>query len=143
MEPVLRASDAERDDAVEALRVHAAAGRLTPDELGERIAAAYSARTLGELGDLLADLPGTVPTPRRRPVPRARAVSLAVAPVALATLLLFADYDGRRLSELGLAALPLAAPVVLAALLALLVLVALGRVELRLVPRAGQRAPRA
>ena len=66
----LRASDAEREAAVAHLREHAAAGRLTMDELDERSAAAYAARTLGELARLVADLPAPAPPPappRRAP----------------------------------------------------------------------------
>jgi hypothetical protein len=41
---------------MEVLRVATADGRLTPDELDERLEAALSARTLGELAPLTADL---------------------------------------------------------------------------------------
>ena len=54
----LRASDADRERAVARLRRHAADGRLTRDELDERCASAYAARTLGELAALVSDLPG-------------------------------------------------------------------------------------
>src|SRR5947209_14982389 len=53
----LRVSDAERDRAAQDLREHYAAGRLTEDELDERVQAAYRARTAAELRALLADLP--------------------------------------------------------------------------------------
>jgi len=52
----MRASDADRDRVVDVLRAAAADGRLTPEELGQRVPAAYSARTLGELARLTADL---------------------------------------------------------------------------------------
>ena len=52
----MRASDADRDRVMEVLRVAAADGRLTPDELDERLEAALSSRTLGELAALTADL---------------------------------------------------------------------------------------
>lgn len=55
--PELRASHADRDRVVEVLRVAAGDGRLTADELDERLEAALSARTLGELAELTADLP--------------------------------------------------------------------------------------
>ena len=45
----LRASDAERERTATLLREHSAAGRLTPEELDERLDAAYAARTVGEL----------------------------------------------------------------------------------------------
>ncbi len=54
--PDLRASDAERERAVNALRQANADGRLDVDELEERIASAYSARTRGELVALIADV---------------------------------------------------------------------------------------
>jgi hypothetical protein len=60
----LRASHEDRDRVVELLRVAAGDGRLTADELDERLEAALSARTYGELAALTADLP-------RAPVPRA------------------------------------------------------------------------
>jgi uncharacterized protein DUF1707 len=52
----MRASDADRDRVMEVLRVAAVDGRLTPDELEERLEAALSSRTLGELAALTADL---------------------------------------------------------------------------------------
>lgn len=65
-DPVLRASDAERERTAEQLRAHCAVGRLTPDELDERTDAALTARTVGELQALLTDLPA-LPAPPPRP----------------------------------------------------------------------------
>jgi hypothetical protein len=53
----LRASDRDRDAVAEALAAHAAAGRLDPDELEERVSIALGARTLAELEEAVADLP--------------------------------------------------------------------------------------
>jgi hypothetical protein len=53
----MRASEAEREAAVEGLRRHAAVGRLDVDELEQRVEAAFSARTQEELAELSADLP--------------------------------------------------------------------------------------
>jgi Domain of unknown function (DUF1707) len=53
----IRASDADRDRAAALLREHHAAGRLTAEEFNERLDAALNAKTLGELDDLLEDLP--------------------------------------------------------------------------------------
>lgn len=53
----MRASDVDREAAVELLRTHHDQGRLTLDEYTDRIGAAYSAVTLGELAQLLKDLP--------------------------------------------------------------------------------------
>ena len=73
-EPGLRASDAERESIVAALREHGAAGRLDVDELEQRIGAAYAARTHGELRELVADLPARVAgAPARRPTRSAAA----------------------------------------------------------------------
>jgi hypothetical protein len=52
-----RASDADRDRAAQDIREHFAAGRLTEEEMDQRVEAAYAARTDGELRRLLADLP--------------------------------------------------------------------------------------
>ena len=53
----LRASHTDRDTVVEQLRVAAGDGRLTPEELDERLEAALTAKTYGELSALTADLP--------------------------------------------------------------------------------------
>lgn len=64
--PPIRASDAEREAVAARLRTAAGEGRLEPDELEERLGAAFAARTRGELVPLVADLP------RRRRLPAAR-----------------------------------------------------------------------
>jgi hypothetical protein len=56
-DPRLRAADADRDRAAALLREHHAAGRLTAEEFRERLDRAYQAKTMGELDQLLADLP--------------------------------------------------------------------------------------
>jgi hypothetical protein len=53
----MRASDAEREQIVALLRTAATDGRLDIDELDERTAMAYAAKTRGELTQLIADLP--------------------------------------------------------------------------------------
>jgi hypothetical protein len=58
----IRASDADRDRVVEALRDHAAAGRLDTEELESRTDRALAARTIGELDRLLHDLPRLAPS---------------------------------------------------------------------------------
>ena len=52
----MRASDADREQVVDVLRVAAGDGRLTPEELDDRLGAALSARTVDELAPLTADL---------------------------------------------------------------------------------------
>jgi Domain of unknown function (DUF1707)/2TM domain len=66
--PDTRVSDAEREKLAQTLREHASQGRLSVDELSERLDRAYAARTQGELSALVADLPSVPPRVRRRPV---------------------------------------------------------------------------
>jgi hypothetical protein len=54
----LRIGDAERDAAAADLGEHYAAGRLTLDELNERLDAVFTSKTLGQLTRVMADLPG-------------------------------------------------------------------------------------
>jgi uncharacterized RDD family membrane protein YckC len=65
----MRASDRERDEAAERLREAAAEGRLTTQELDERLTHVFSAATYGELDRLTDDLPVPV-----RPSPPSRLV---------------------------------------------------------------------
>ena len=57
----IRASDADRERLVEVLKNGFAEGRLTQDEYSLRMERAYTARTYGELGALVSDLPAGVP----------------------------------------------------------------------------------
>jgi len=60
----LRASDNDRERVAQLLNAAASEGRLTLDELQERLDSVYAARTYGELEPVLADLPGaTSPKP--------------------------------------------------------------------------------
>jgi hypothetical protein len=70
--PEQRASDADRDTAVDVLCAAAADGRLTMTELDERVGSALTARTRTQLARLIADLisphaaaasPGPPPAP--------------------------------------------------------------------------------
>jgi hypothetical protein len=54
----LRASDADRERVAEVLREAAGDGRLTMDELDERLDAVYAAKTYAELEPITHDLPG-------------------------------------------------------------------------------------
>jgi Domain of unknown function (DUF1707) len=56
----LRASHADRDRVVEVLRIAAGDGRITSDELDQRLEVALTARTLRELAVLTTDLPEPV-----------------------------------------------------------------------------------
>ena len=57
----MRASDADRDVVVSDLSEHFQAGRLTAGEFDEWTGRALTARTWGELGELVADLPAARP----------------------------------------------------------------------------------
>jgi hypothetical protein len=61
MDDRMRISDADREQVTTRLRDHYAAGRLTSDELDERITAALSAKTYGDLRRIMADLPEPAP----------------------------------------------------------------------------------
>jgi hypothetical protein len=69
----LRASDADRERVAETLREAAGEGRLTMDELDERLDAVYAAKTYAELVPITHDLPehsGAAPAPApSRPAP--------------------------------------------------------------------------
>jgi hypothetical protein len=79
----VRVGDAERERVVELLRQHAAAGRLEPDELEQRVESAYGARYGSDLQAVLAELPAEREPrrPRRRAKPAAPLFPIAVAAV--------------------------------------------------------------
>src|SRR5882757_9233869 len=69
----IRIGTAERDAAISALGEHMAAGRLEPDEYGDRVATASVARIRSDLDTLFVDLPAPHPfaepqTPAQRGV---------------------------------------------------------------------------
>ena len=69
----LRASHDDRDRVVEVLRVSAGDGRLTAEELDQRLELALTARTYGELAKLISDLPASgsvVSAPAPAPKPK-------------------------------------------------------------------------
>jgi Domain of unknown function (DUF1707) len=86
----LRVSDADRDLVADRLRAAAGEGRLSAEELEERLDAAFAAKTEGDLAPLTADLPApAVDAPgvdaparraRRSPAPRAPSRLLAIRP---------------------------------------------------------------
>jgi Domain of unknown function (DUF1707) len=77
----LRASDADREQVAELLQHATAEGRLTADELDERLGALYQSRTYGELEALVADLP--VHSSRRRPPLRGPRLASAACAIAV------------------------------------------------------------
>ncbi|WP_328873248.1 DUF1707 and DUF4190 domain-containing protein [Streptomyces sp. NBC_00287] len=70
--PAMLASHADRERAVDVLRAGFGEGRLEQPEFEKRVARAYAARTVGELGLLVADLPNG-------PVPQQSAPFIAVS----------------------------------------------------------------
>lgn len=70
--PAFRASDADREDVIRALRDGAADGRLTHDTFLHRVSLALRARRVRELSDLLGDLPA----PPAQPAGRSRELVL-------------------------------------------------------------------
>lgn len=96
MDDNIRISDADREQVTARLREHFAEGRLTSDELEERITATLNAKTFGELRGILADLPEPGPLgPQPDPVPSgwtARPVYYRRGPrfLPVALLILFA-----------------------------------------------------
>ena len=102
----MRASDADRDAVVSELGEHFQAGRLTKAEFDERTGQALTARTWGELRELLADLPGTRPaaqipaasSPSAWPLPSPGRVAppfrTALAGLVIAALVLAIAFGG-------------------------------------------------
>jgi len=100
----LRIGDAERDVAMTQLREHFVAGRLTFDELSDRIDAALAAKTQRHIDRLMADLPRQPRVARTEPaVPAAdagRFLVFAMLLFALATWILIMAWMSRY-SHLG------------------------------------------
>lgn len=83
----MRVSDAERESVVAQLQRATTEGRLTLDELGDRIAAAYEAKTWPELDELVDDLPWpptleSLDDPPAPPASNARSFAVPVLAVA-------------------------------------------------------------
>jgi uncharacterized membrane protein len=97
MDDRIRVSDADRDRVTARLRDHFAAGRLTSDELDQRISAALNAKTFGDLRHIMTDLPEPAPA-----LPRAEQRPWRAAPPWLVR------HHGPRAAPLILLALLLA-----------------------------------
>ena len=65
----LRASDTDRERVADRLRAAAGSGRITMDELEERLDATYAAKTYGELVPITEDLPVEDARPAGAPSP--------------------------------------------------------------------------
>jgi len=92
-DPKIRASDDDRERTVALLREHHAAGRLTVEEFNERMDQAYAAKTLGDLDELMTDLPAidlyrlpdaSLPSHYRRQIPGAGSIQAAAGVGGLA-----------------------------------------------------------
>ena len=78
-----RIGDRERSDAADRLAAHAAAGRLSVDELEARLERVHRAVLVRDLRAIEADLPGSA----RRPLPVPPIAALPLACLAAAVLL--------------------------------------------------------
>lgn len=58
----LRISDQQRERAAQEIREHYAAGRLSDEEMSDRVQVAYEAKTEADLRAIRADLPALPPT---------------------------------------------------------------------------------
>ena len=72
----LRASDADREQVIAALKAAFVQGRLTEDELGARVDRVYASQTYAELAEVIADIP-TAFTGARSPRAPWRATKVA------------------------------------------------------------------
>jgi ferric-dicitrate binding protein FerR (iron transport regulator) len=113
----MRASDADRDAVVSDLSEHFQAGRLTAGEFDERTGQALTARTWGELGKLVTDLPAARPaapapapasSTSRPQAPSGRAVPVLAAIAIAAIVLVHVVHGGWGLIWLLLPALLIA-----------------------------------
>lgn len=98
----IRISDADRERVAARLRDHYAEGRLSSDELDERITATLSAKTVGDLRRVMADLPddAAAPMPDWRQAPSAAYYGPArrrgprILPLALLVLIVALAFHG-------------------------------------------------
>ncbi len=91
----VRIGDSERQAAARQLQQHFADGRLSWEELDERLAVAYAARVNAELATLFTDLPMLAPPAPPPPPPRSRFQNAAAR---------LGSVDVRKLVLLALAA---------------------------------------
>jgi hypothetical protein len=90
-DPNIRAAEADRERIAERLRKGHTEGRLDMDEFQQRLEHCYQARTLGELDELVSDLPRQDVQPERRALRAMPAWRLApLAPILLALIVVSA-----------------------------------------------------
>jgi hypothetical protein len=82
----LRASDDDREQVADRLRHAAAEGRLLTEELEERLGAAFSARTYGDLDTVVSDLPAPRDDRHKTPLWVKATMALAILVAMLAVL---------------------------------------------------------
>ena len=85
-DPNQRAADTDREQTSERLRRHHAEGRLDAEEFQERVDHCYQAKTLGELDQLVTDLPPEQTREGRFHLQRLRMVP--VLPIVIAILVI-------------------------------------------------------
>jgi hypothetical protein len=96
-DPNLRASDEERERIADRLRKSHAEGRLDLTEFQQRLERCYEAKTYGELGALVRDLPRPAEQDDRGALGRLRSARwplAALAPILIVVLLLGALTGG-------------------------------------------------
>ncbi|OXM54859.1 hypothetical protein CFP71_18720 [Amycolatopsis thailandensis] len=87
----LRAADADRERVASLIQAAGGEGRLTLEEVEDRLSAVYSAKYTDELATLTSDLPKSAP--KRRPVVFAhRAVRIHLAVAVVLSVLLIARW---------------------------------------------------
>ncbi len=91
----LRASDADRERVAKILHDAMAEGRLTVDELDERLQTVYKSRTLGELVPITADLPvaGTIGTSLQPAQQRLPSEKIGGTPGATASFAMMSGFE--------------------------------------------------
>lgn len=97
-DPNIRAADADRERIAERLRKSHAEGRLDMTEFQERLERCYEAKTLGDLRELVKDLPRQEQQPERRSFARFLPVGLRTVPLVpiLFALLVVAAATGHH-----------------------------------------------
>jgi len=93
-DPNLRAADADREATSDRLRRHHAEGRLDSEEFQERIDRCYQAKTVGELEQLVSDLPPEPTSEGHLHLRRLRMVPLV--PIVIAIVVISAVTGGHH-----------------------------------------------
>jgi Domain of unknown function (DUF1707) len=92
-DPNQRAADADREATSERLRRHHAEGRLDVEEFQERVDRCYQAKTVGELEQLVTDLPPEPTSEGRFHLHRLRMVPLLPIVIAILAISAVTGHD--------------------------------------------------